>query len=69
MRQTTESVAEITTKFREMALLVPQYAGHEEMRKTWYYDMLRDDIRKHVSYLECPTLEDMIARGDRGRLI
>lgn len=31
MRQTTETVAEITTKFRERALLVPQYAGDEEM--------------------------------------
>ena len=27
MRQTTETVAEITVKFRERALLVPQYDG------------------------------------------
>ena len=44
MRQTMEIVVEITTKFRERALLVPQYAGVEEMRKTHYHDMLRDDI-------------------------
>ena len=63
MRRTTESVAEITAKFRERALLVPRYAGDKEMRKTRYYDMLRADIRKHVSYSACPTLEDMIARA------
>ena len=50
MRQTIESVAEITAKFRERALLVPQYAGDEEMRKTRYHYMLRADIREHVSY-------------------
>ena len=63
MRQTTELVAEITIKFREWALLVPQYAGDEEMRKTRYYDILRANIRKHVSNSACPTLEDMIARA------
>ena len=63
MRQTTESVAEITAKFRERASLVPQYAGDDEMRKNKYHDMLRDDIRKHVSYSACLTLEDMIARA------
>ena len=31
------------------------------MRKTWYYNMLRDDIRKHVSYSAPLALEDMIA--------
>ena len=40
MRQTAESVAEITTKFRERALLVPQYASDEEMRNTRYYDFV-----------------------------
>ena len=34
MRQTTDTVAEITAKFRERALLVPQYAGDEDMRRT-----------------------------------
>ena len=63
MRQMNESMAETTTTFRERALLVPQYAGDEEMRKNRYYDMLRADIRKHVNYLACPTLEDMIARA------
>ena len=61
MIQTTESVAEITTKFQERELLVPQYAGDGEMRKTRYHDMLRADIQEHVSYSACPTLESMIA--------
>ena len=33
LRQTTETVAEITAKFRERALLVPQYVVDEEMKK------------------------------------
>ena len=41
LHQTTETVVEITAKFRERALLVPQYATYEEMRKTRYHDMLR----------------------------
>ena len=57
-----ESVVEITAKFRERALLVPQYAGDEEMQKTRYHDMLRADIPEHVSYSACPTLEFMITR-------
>ena len=34
LRQTTETVAEITAKFRERTLLVPQYAADEEMKKS-----------------------------------
>ena len=63
MRQTTDTVAEITAKFRERALLVPQYAGDEDMRRTRYHDMLRADIREHVSFSACPTLNSMISRA------
>ena len=63
MRQTTETVVEITAKFRERALLVPQYVGDEDMRRTRYHDMRRADIREHVSFLACPTLDSMIARA------
>ncbi|XP_052620076.1 uncharacterized protein LOC128126364 [Lactuca sativa] len=62
MRQTTETVAEITAKFWERALFVPQYAGDEDMRRTRYHDMLRADIREHVSFSACPTWDSMIAR-------
>ena len=50
MRQNTETVAEITTKFRERALLVPQFAGDEDMKRIRYHDMLRSEIRDHVSF-------------------
>lgn len=42
--QTIETMAEITDKFRERDLLVPQYVAHEEAKKTRYHDILRDDI-------------------------
>ena len=63
MRQTTETVAEITAKFWERALLVPQYAGDEVMKRTHYHDMLRADIREHVCFSACPTLVSMIPRA------
>ena len=45
LEKTTETVAEITTKFREMTLLVSQYVADKEMKKAQYYEMLRSDIR------------------------
>ena len=63
LTQTTETVAEITAKFRERALLVPQYAADEEMKKARYHEMLRSDIRMFVSRSSCKTLDDMIARA------
>ena len=55
-------MVEITAKFWERELLVPQYAGDKEMRKTCYHDMLRANILEHVSYSACPNLDSMIAR-------
>ena len=43
-------------------------AVYKEMKKTWYHDMLRDDIMEFVSILSCKTLEEMIDR-DRDREI
>nr|KAJ0224671.1 hypothetical protein LSAT_V11C100043830 [Lactuca sativa] len=63
LTQTIETVAEITAKFGERALLVPQYVADEEMKKARYHEMLRDDIRQFVSRSSCKTLEDMIARA------
>mgnify|MGYP001545561034 CR=1 FL=1 len=53
LQQTTETVAEITAKFREQTLLIPQYATDEEMRQTRYHSMLRNDIREFVSFTGC----------------
>ena len=49
LHQTTKTIAEITAKFRDGALFVPQYAANEEMKKVRYHDMLRVDIREFVS--------------------
>ena len=61
--QMTETVAKIAAKFRERALLDPQYAVDEDMKKTRYCDMLRDNIREFVIFLACRNLKDMIARS------
>ena len=42
---------------------MPQYVGDDEMQRTRYHDMLRADIREHVSFLASPTLGSMIARA------
>lgn len=44
LHKTTDTMAKITTMFRERALLVPQYVLNEEMNKTRYDHMLRADI-------------------------
>lgn len=41
-----ETMAEITARFTERALLIPQYATNEEMKNTLYHDMLRADINE-----------------------
>ena len=56
LRQTTETVAKITVKLKDMALLVPQYVADEEMKNTRYHDMLRDNIREFVGFSACRTL-------------
>lgn len=43
--------------------MVPQYVADEDMRKTRYHDILRDDIREFVSISSHGTSEDMIARS------
>ena len=63
LHQTTETVAEITAKFKERALLVPQYTADKDMKKTKYHDTMRDDIREFVSMSSCKTLVDMIYRA------
>ena len=63
LQQTTETLAEITTKFQERALLIPQYATDEDMRRTRYRSMLRDDIREFVSFTGCKTLNEMVEKA------
>ena len=54
---------EITTKFRERALLIPQYATDEDMRRKHYHSMLRDDIQEFVSFTGCKTLNEMVEKA------
>lgn len=61
LRQTTESVAKITTILREMALLVMQYVVDEETKKARYHDKLKDEIREFMNMSSCKILEDTIA--------
>ena len=62
LRQTTKTVEEIIAKFRERVMLVPHYVADEEINKTRYHDLLRDDIKDFMSFSRCKTLNDMIAR-------
>lgn len=59
-------MAQITAKFRERALLVPQYAANEEMKKMRYHDMLTTDISDFVIFSACQELVDIIARAQEG---
>ena len=43
LRHATGILEEITSIFRERALLVPLYAADEEMKKVWYHDILGDE--------------------------
>ena len=56
-------MAEITAKFRERALLIPQYAEDEDLRRTQYHSMLREDIREFVSFTGCKTLNEMVDKA------
>ena len=51
LQQTIETMAEITAKFREQALFIPQYALDEDMRRTGYHSIPRDNIHEVVSFL------------------
>lgn len=48
---------------RERNLMVLQYSTYEEMKKTRYHNILREDITEFIRFLACQTLEDMIARA------
>lgn len=49
-----ETMAEITTKLRDRALLVQV---DEEIRRKRYHDMLRANIKEFISVLSCQKLE------------
>ena len=49
LRQTIESVTEITKMFIERALFCLEFAASEQAYMTWYLSKLKTDIRKFVS--------------------
>ena len=68
LQQTTETVTEITSMFREKPLIVLQYVADEEMNKARYHEMLQSNIRQFVCRSSCKTLEDMIKRAQEREL-
>lgn len=69
LRQTVETVAQIMTKFQESALLVPSYVPDEEIKKTIYHDMLRDNIQEFVSISSCKKFEEVIPRAPKWEIV
>ena len=64
LQQTTETVAEITAKFREQMLLIPQYATDEVMLRRRHHSMLREDIHESVSSTGCKILNETMENTD-----
>ncbi|KVI01519.1 Retrotransposon gag protein [Cynara cardunculus var. scolymus] len=60
MKQTIESVNEITDKFLEKTLFSPQYVADVAMKLFHYTDMLKPDIRAFIAPARCKTLAEAI---------
>ncbi|KAJ9538034.1 hypothetical protein OSB04_030767 [Centaurea solstitialis] len=59
LKQTTESVNEITDQFLEKALFCPDYVGNEAMRMYRYRGVLKPEIREFVSTTTCTSFNAM----------
>ena len=57
LQQTTKTVAKITAKFQERALLILQYAAIEYMRRMRYHSIERDDLHESLSFSRCKNPE------------
>jgi hypothetical protein len=68
LEQRSESVTEITRRFREMAFFCPEYVAIEPMKITRYFSMLRTDIREIVINMEYDTLESLVTVARRCEL-
>ncbi|KAJ9564756.1 LOW QUALITY PROTEIN: hypothetical protein OSB04_000722 [Centaurea solstitialis] len=66
LKQTTESVNEITDQFLEKALFCPDYVGNEAMRMYRYRGVLKPEIREFVSPTSCTSFNAMeLQQGKR----
>ena len=68
LRQTTESLQEMNTKFIELARFCPMYAANEEMKISRYLGMLKEDIREIVSANHYTTLAEVMEAARRREL-
>ncbi|KAJ9562370.1 hypothetical protein OSB04_007530 [Centaurea solstitialis] len=59
MKQTTETVNEITDLFLERSLFCPDYVASERMKMYRYAEVLKPEIREFVVMAECKTFHRM----------
>ncbi|KAJ9565502.1 hypothetical protein OSB04_001468 [Centaurea solstitialis] len=59
MKQTTETVNEITDLFLEHSLFCPEYVASERMKMSRYVEVLKPEIREFVVMSECKTFHRM----------
>ncbi|KAJ9552628.1 LOW QUALITY PROTEIN: hypothetical protein OSB04_016673 [Centaurea solstitialis] len=59
MKQTTETVNEITDLFLERSLFCPDYVASERMKIYRYAEVLKPEIREFVVMAECKTFHRM----------
>ncbi|KAJ9556581.1 hypothetical protein OSB04_011195 [Centaurea solstitialis] len=59
MKQTTETVNEITDLFLERSLFCPEYVASEQMNMSRYVEVLRPEIREFVVMSDCKTFHRM----------
>ncbi|KAJ9545864.1 hypothetical protein OSB04_025571 [Centaurea solstitialis] len=59
MKQTTETVNEITDLFLERSLFCPEYVASERMKMHCYSEILKPEIREFVVMAECKTFHRM----------
>ncbi|KAJ9563654.1 hypothetical protein OSB04_008814 [Centaurea solstitialis] len=59
MKQTTETVNEITDLFLERSLFCPEYVASERMKMSRYVEVLKPEIQEFVVMSECKTFHRM----------
>ncbi|KAJ9545159.1 hypothetical protein OSB04_024866 [Centaurea solstitialis] len=63
MKQTTESVSEITEKFLEKSRFCPNYVADETMKMYRYGQMLKAEIREFVLMTNCTNFQQMFEKA------
>ncbi|KAJ9538895.1 LOW QUALITY PROTEIN: hypothetical protein OSB04_031628 [Centaurea solstitialis] len=58
LRQTTETVNEITAQFLEKSLFCPDYVGSKEVKMYWFRQALKTEIQEFVATARYQTFND-----------